>query len=367
MLQLAAFAAPGRDTPNVPPASPDATLAGRALAAGTTIELGGDEAERQAARYATGEETRFRTVLAVPLLGGATVPGALVLCRTAARPFSPTEVHRARELARRAGLVLLNVRAHAELRRQLAEVQHGQAELVQTEKMAALGKLGAGAAHEINNPLAAIVGNAELLLRRESLAPGARERVDRILQAAYRAARVIRELLAFVRPQAPDTAPTDVVHLLREVVAERTPELHRDGIRVIDELGPLPAVPADRRQLAQVFAHVLDNAVDAVSALPAGDGRMIRLGSRALPGRVRLRLENSGLPIDAEALPRIFDPFYTTKAVGRGAGLGLSVCRGIVSAHGGRIVAENLPQAVAIVIDLPAGDEAALPLDGSDR
>jgi signal transduction histidine kinase len=151
------------------------------------------------------------------------------------------------------------------------------------------------------------------------------------------------------------------------VVAERTPELHRDGIRVIDELGPLPAVPADRRQLAQVFAHVLDNAVDAVSALPAGDGRMIRLGSRALPGRVRLRLENSGLPIDAEALPRIFDPFYTTKAVGRGAGLGLSVCRGIVSAHGGRIVAENLPQAVAIVIDLPAGDEAALPLDGSDR
>jgi signal transduction histidine kinase len=251
------------------------------------------------------------------------------------------------------------VRAYAELRGALAEVQQGQAELVQTEKMAALGKLGAGAAHEINNPLAAIVGNAELLLRREALTPGARERVERVLQAAHRAARVIRQLLAFVRPQLPETSPTDVVDVLRDVVAERARELAMDGIRLLDELEPVPAVAADGRQLAQVFANILDNALDAVKGAPPGVGRTIRLTSHPLPGGVRIRIENSGLPIAAEALPRIFDPFYTTKPVGRGAGLGLSVCKGIVSAHGGRIVAENLPGGVAILVDVPTDGTAA--------
>jgi signal transduction histidine kinase len=219
--------------------------------------------------------------------------------------------------------------------------------------MAALSKLGAGAAHEINNPLAAIVGNAELLLRRESLTPSARERVERILQAAYRAARVIRQLLAFVRPLAPEMAPTDLVRLLRDVVAERTRELAMDDVQLLDELAPVPVVGADARQLAQVFAHIVDNAVDAVKTTADGGGRTIRLTSEPLPGHVRIRVENSGAPIPAESLPRIFDPFYTTKAVGQGAGLGLSVCRGVVTAHGGRITAENQPRGVAIVVDLP--------------
>ena len=357
-LQLAAFAELGRGAVSAPPVAPDTTLAGRALAAGTAIELAGDEAERETARYAADQETRYRSVLAVPLLASGTVAGAIVLCRTAAQPFSATEVRRARELARRTALVVRNVRAHAELQHELGEMQRGQAELVQTEKMAALSKLGAGAAHEINNPLAAIVGNAELLLRRESLTPSARDRVERILQAAYRAARVIRQLLAFVRPQPPETAPTDVVRLLRDVVAERARELAMDDVQLRDELAPVPAVPADARQLAQVFAHIVDNAIDAVKTTAAGGGRTIRLTSEPLPGHVRIRVENSGAPISAESLPRIFDPFYTTKAVGQGAGLGLSVCRGIVTAHGGRIAAENLPRGVVIVVDLPAGNGA---------
>jgi signal transduction histidine kinase len=354
-LQLAAFAGIGRGALSAPPVAPDTTLAGRALAAGTAIELAGDEAERETARYAADHESRYCSVLAVPLLAGSTASGAIVLCRTAARPFSATEVRRARELARRTSLVVRNVRAHAELRHRLGEMQRWQAELVETEKMAALNKLGAGAAHEINNPLAAIVGNAELLLRRESLTPSARDRVERILQAAYRAARVIRQLLAFVRPLPPEMAPTDVVRVLRDVVAERARELAMDDIELVDALAPLPAVAADARQLGQLFAHIVDNAVDAVKAPAADGGRTIRLISEPLPGRVRIRVENSGAQIPAESLPRIFDPFYTTKAVGQGAGLGLSVCRGIVTAHGGRLAAENLPHGVAMVVDLPVG------------
>jgi signal transduction histidine kinase len=360
LLQLVAFAEIGRGEVSPPAVPPEATLAGRALAAGTTVELSGEDAERHGARYAAGQ-ARYRTVLAVPLLAGSAALGAIVLCRTAARPFSAVEVLRARKLARRAAPVVRNVRAHAELRHQLAEFQHSQAELVQSEKVAALGKLGAGAAHEINNPLAAIVGNAELLLRRESLTPGARERVDRILEAAYRAARVIRQLLTFVRPPAPDTMPTDVVRLLRQVLAERTGTPAMEGVELVDELKAVPAVAADGRQIAQVFTHILDNAIDAVKTTADGHAREIRLSSMALPGRVRIRIENSGLPIAADSLPRIFDPFYTTKAVGQGAGLGLSVCRGIMSAHGGRIVAENLPRGVAILVDLPVFEDAGAP------
>jgi signal transduction histidine kinase len=359
LLQLVAFAEIGRAEASALPVAPDATLAGRALAAGTALELTGDDAERHGARYAAGS-TRYRTVLAVPLLASGAALGAVVLCRTAARPFSAVEVLRARQLARRAAPVVHNVRAHAELRHQLAEAQHSQAELVQAEKVAALGKLGAGAAHEINNPLAAIVGNAELLLRRESLTPGARERVDRILEAAYRAARVIRQLLMFVRPQAPDATPTDLVRVLRQVVAERAATAAAGDVQIKDELDAVPPVAADGRQLAQVFAHIVDNALDAVKATPSGHSRTIRLTSLPLPDRVRIRVENSGLPIGAESLPRIFDPFYTTKAVGQGAGLGLSVCRGIVSAHGGRIAAENLPGGVAILVDLPVMDSAGV-------
>jgi len=354
VLELAAAAELGR-RPIVAPAVPaDATLAGRALAGDSTIELTGEEAERQGARYAPDPDTRVRALLAVPLTAAGERLGALVFTRTAPRPFAPAEVRRAQQLAGRAATAVRNARAHAALRRQLADLREGQAEIVQAEKLAALGKLGAGAAHEINNPLAAIVGNAELLLRREPLTAAAQQRVERILEAAYRAARVIRQLLAAVRPQPLDLAPTDVAAVLREAVAARRRDLALDGIQVIDELAALPSIPADGRQLAQAFGNILDNAHDAVKAIAPGEGRTIRLESRALPGRIRLRIENAGLPITDESLPRIFDPFFTTKAVGRGAGLGLSVCQGIVSAHGGRIFAENLPAGVAIVLELPA-------------
>ncbi len=356
LLAVAALAGVFRPSAAVPPAPREATLAGRALAAGSAIELTGDEAERQAARYAGGEETRFRTTLAVPLLADGAPLGAVVFCRAGTRPFDPTEIQRAQQLARRTAPAVQNARAHAALERQLAELKESQAELVQAEKLAALGRLGAGAAHEINNPLAAIVGNAELLLRREPLTSTAQERVERILHAAYRAARVIRQLLAFVRGYPIDLAPTDVVAVLRQVVAEQGEDLETDGIAVVDELESVPPVAADGRQLAQVFGHILDNALDAVKALPAETGRTIRLASGTAPGHARLHIENSGLPIAEDTLPRIFDPFFTTKAVGQGAGLGLAVCQGIVSAHGGRIFAENLPAGVAIVMELPVAD-----------
>jgi signal transduction histidine kinase len=332
------------------------------MAADTVVELGGEQAERQSARYvATDEVERFRTCLAVPLAVEGTAVGALVFCRAGADPFEPTAVRRARELARSAALAVGNVRRHARLRRELLELRESQPRLVQAEKQAALARLSSGAAHEINNPLAAIVGNAELLLRREPLTPGFSERVERILQSAYRVARVVRQLLLFVRAHPPDLAPTDVVALLREQVAADGRDLELDGVRLIDELAPLPVVQADARQLGQALASVLDNALDAVRALPPGQERAIRLTSATGAGHLRLRIENSGAPIAGEDLTRIFDPFFTTKVVGQGPGLGLSVCQGVVTAHGGRVLVENLPHGVAVSVELPANGAPGVP------
>ncbi|MGH7266257.1 MAG: sensor histidine kinase [Candidatus Rokuibacteriota bacterium] len=346
-----------------PPIPPEGTLAGRAMAARGPVAETGDTPAGDLSRYvAAGERRRFQASLAVPLVADTTVLGALVFCRQAARPFDFVEVRRAQQLARRAALDIRNARLHSQLKRRLDERREAQGQVVQAEKMAALGRLASGAAHEINNPLAAIVGNAELLLRRESLTPAAVERVERILQGAQRVARIVGHLLAFVRAQPPDLAPTDVLRVLREAVGTRTAQLARDGVRLIEDWSPLPSVRADGRQLRQLFDQILDNALDAMQQAPPGE-RALRLATEARPGHVTVRIENSGPPIPETVLPRIFDPFFTTKPVGQGTGLGLSVCHGIVAGHGGRIAAENVPRGVAFLVELPTAATAAPPAD----
>jgi signal transduction histidine kinase len=341
------------------PVRPDGTLAGRAIAEGGPVTATGRESEPLYARYSLeGERRRLLTSMAVPLIAGSTVVGALVFSRRGAQ-FDAAEVQRAERFARRVAIAIRNARVYSKLSRELEELREAQAQLVQTEKLSAVGRLAAGTAHEINNPLAAIVGNAELLLRRERLTPTQGERVDRILHAAYRAARIVKELLAFVRAQPPELGPTDVTRLLRDAVAERADDLALDRIQLVEQLTQLPVIQGDAQQLGQVFGNILDNALDAVKATPEGQGRLIRLASWTGTDHLQIRIENSGSPIGEAVLSRIFDPFFTTKDVGRGAGLGLSVCQGIVTAHGGRIWAENGAHGVAFVIELPSGERSA--------
>jgi signal transduction histidine kinase len=358
LLTLGAVSSDPERTPDAPPVPADQTAAGRAIAAGVPVETVHDSDDPRLSHYLpAGPGGRAGTgpplLLTVPLAAGGRTLGALVLGRRPPRPFEDADVYRGQRLARRAALAIRNARAHGGLAGELAAVREAQPAVVHSEKMAALGRLAAGAAHEINNPLAAIVGNAELLIRREALTPSAQQRAERILQASYRVARIVRQLLAFVRAQPFEFNPTDVTVVLREAVAARSQDLEVEGVRVVDELGDLPAVPADAPQLEQAFANVLDNALDALRERAAEHPRTIRLRSGVTADTIQLRIENSGPPIPDAVLPSIFDPFFTTKEVGRGAGLGLSVCEGIVTAHGGRIRAENLPDGLAMVVELP--------------
>jgi signal transduction histidine kinase len=327
------------------------TVAGRALAAGVPIEALGTELD---ARYAgaLGGWGAAARVLAVPVAAEGRSLGALVLCRSADAPFVDSDVHRAQRLARRAGIALRNAAAHAEVEAELARARDGESGVVRREKAAAVARLAAGAAHEINNPLAAIVGNAELLMRRDLLTPGSQQRAERIVSAAYRVARIVEDLRAYARADVLAPEPADVGRLLRDTVADRRGALEAAGVRLVDELAPLPPVGADPRQLAKVFGNVVQNALDALRERPPGQ-RTLRLSGRPVADGVELTIENSGPPIPPAVLPRIFDPFFTTREVGQGLGLGLAVADGIVAAHGGDVQAENLPAGVAIRVHLP--------------
>ena len=247
----------------------------------------------------------------------------------------------------------------------LMQLKAAQAQLVQAEKLSAIGHLVAGVAHELNNPLTSILGYAQLLeeeldapqgvLDGRALAPDAR----RIAEESERAARIVRNLLAFARRQATVRGPLDVAELFERTVASREQALRSAGIaveRAFDE--GLPPVVADGTQLQQALMNLLLN---AEHAMRHREVRRLRVGARfdEAAAAVELIVTDSGHGIEQAHLTRIFDPFFTTREVGEGAGLGLSICYGIVRHHGGQILVDTTNAGTTFSLLLPASiDEA---------
>ncbi|MGB6544269.1 MAG: ATP-binding protein [Candidatus Acidiferrales bacterium] len=228
-----------------------------------------------------------------------------------------------------------------------------QSKLLQTEKMAALGQLVSGIAHELNNPLTSIQGYAQLLLSRR---PGSDRLADakRICQEAERAGRIVKNLLLFAREAKPERRSVDMNEIVERTLALRSYELKVENIQAELDLDPrLPAILADASQMLQV---VLNLVVNAEQSLEQGYELVPDRGldrTAAVRGRIRIRtrrisehklaveVSDDGPGIPPEAIPRIFDPFFTTKPVGVGTGLGLSIVYGIVREHGGEITVES--------------------------
>ena len=213
-----------------------------------------------------------------------------------------------------------------------------QAKLMHTEKMAAVGQLVSGVAHEVNNPLTAILGFADLLSEQENVPEDARRDLQVIIQEAQRTKQIVQNLLSFARQMPAQRQPLQLNAILRRTLQLRAYDFANHGIKLVEDLHePIPDVVGDPHQLQQVFLNILNNAYDAVRET----GRPGTIGVRSMvhDGSVEVVFEDTGTGI---ALPeRIFDPFYTTKEVGKGTGLGLSICYGIVHEHGGEIVAAN--------------------------
>ncbi len=229
-----------------------------------------------------------------------------------------------------------------------------ETQLLQAEKLSAVGQLVSGVAHELNNPLTTIKGYAQLL-QGERLAPAVVEDLKKVEEAADRCRRIVRDLLTFARRYEPECSDTDVNELLQRTVALRSYELRVRSITVEWALDPgLPVIQADPHRLQQVILALVFNAEEAV--LSTAEAGQITIRSRTMPGGQRIRFEvaDSGPGIRPEQMDRIFDPFFTTKSVGAGAGLGLSTAYGIVREHGGRIWAESpAGQGATLVVELP--------------
>jgi two-component system, NtrC family, sensor kinase len=235
-----------------------------------------------------------------------------------------------------------------------------QSKLLQTEKMAALGQLVSGIAHELNNPLTAIMGYAQLLLG-HGLDPGQFSEATKVYQEAERARRIVKNLLYFARETAPERTRVNVNEIVERTLALRSYELKLENITVTCELAPgLPQTIADPFQLQQVVLNLLVNAEQALLE-SRGHGHVLIRTSHVIQGLGRhvadsivLEVSDDGPGIAPEIASRIFDPFFTTKQPGLGTGLGLSIVYGIVHQHHGEVTFENQPGGGArFVVELP--------------
>jgi len=230
--------------------------------------------------------------------------------------------------------------------------------LVHAEKMAAVGQLVAGVAHEVNNPLTAILGFADLLIESTDLPEAARKDLRVILQEAQRTKQIVQNLLSFARQMPPQRNAVQLNSILRRTMQLRSYDFHSHGIEVIEHLDEeLPEVMGDAHQLQQVFLNILNNAYDAVHEM--GRPAKIEIMSTKAGNWVEVSFCDNGSGISHP--DKVFDPFFTTKEVGKGTGLGLSICYGIVQEHGGEIHCHNNTggPGATFIVRLPATSHTA--------
>lgn len=222
-----------------------------------------------------------------------------------------------------------------------AEVARSREALHQSEKLTALGALLAGVAHELNNPLSVVVGYASMLGEFD-MEPAMAARIEKIHAAAERCARIVRTFLAMARARPPQRGPVALGAVVEGALELAAYGLRSADVTVVTDLPPdLPAVEGDADQLHQVVINLVVNAQHALADRP--QPRRLALSARAEAGCVVLEVADNGPGMDAEVARRAFEPFFTTKPQGVGTGVGLSVCHGIVAAHGGRIELDTAP------------------------
>ncbi len=291
-----------------------------------------------------------QTVLCVPLIVRERVIGAIELINKLDGPFRSADLELLQTMAGAVAVAVENAQLYAELADFALELEHSQAQLVQAEKMAAIGRLAASLAHEINNPLQAIHNSLHLAIldrlpeekRHQYLQMGQQE-VERLIQ-------IVQRMLDFYRPSKGGVVETDVNQVLRNSLAIANKRLQHGHVRVHTRLArELPLIMAVSDQLAQVFLNIIINASEAMS-----EGGDLRIGTLLAADResILVAFRDSGPGLKPEEMANIFEPFYTTKR--DGTGLGLAISYGIVERHGGTIEVSSQPgMGATFIVRLP--------------
>ncbi|MDD4052045.1 MAG: ATP-binding protein, partial [candidate division Zixibacteria bacterium] len=321
----------------------------------TTADLG--------RRFADGPErivlAAFPGGLAIPLIFQAQLKGILFLGgKVSGIPFATDDMDFLSTLANQFVVAVENARLYESEKRALAELREAQRQLVLTERLAAIGELSAKIAHEVNNPLSIISNYLHLCERTLNDPETSRRHLDVVRQELARIARIVRQLLDFHRPPKSERIEVQTADIMDNVLGLVEYQLQQKHISVSRRYDDsLPPVMGSSEQLKQVFLNLVINARDFTP-----DGGRLTIEIKKVDTYVRIAVCDSGSGIADEHLPRIFEPFFTTKEDGAGTGLGLSVCYGIVSEHGGRIEASNLPEGGScFAITLPVAET-----DGKD-
>ena len=233
------------------------------------------------------------------------------------------------------------------------ELKSLQSQLIRSEKLAALGQLVAGVAHELNNPLAAVMGYSDLLGDDVPSGPP-REKLDKLVNESRRMKKIVENLLRFSRQSTVDRQSVDLAPVIRDVLTLREYYAHTRGLEILSDIrSNLPRVAVDEDQFKQILLNLLNNSIDAVET--AEDPKRITVRAFVRANRAVIEVEDTGPGF--KDLNRALDPFYTTKPVGKGTGLGLSICYGIVREHDGEIKLANLqPRGSRVTVELPLGE-----------
>jgi len=239
-----------------------------------------------------------------------------------------------------------------ELREAKKKLEEAQAQLVQSEKLASIGQLAAGVAHELNNPMSGIMGFTQLLLEDKTLSEQQRHDLETIYTQSQRCRTIIQNLLQFSRRHDPKKAKLDLGIVLQATIDLIKYDFSSSGIAIERSIpSDLPVILGDPQQLQQVFLNLLVNARQAMDGRPKSQV-VITVAYKA--GEITVQVQDNGPGIPQEIIGKIFDPFFTTKPVGQGTGLGLSICHGIIQQHQGTIdVASDGATGTTFVVKLP--------------
>jgi two-component system NtrC family sensor kinase len=272
------------------------------------------------------------------------------------RQYSANDENLLVAISRQLATTIEKVQLYEETCRAYEDLRRTQEQLLQSEKMSAVGQLIAGVAHELNNPLTAILGYAQLL-EQAGLDHRSADFVKKLFKQAQRTHRVVQNLLSFARQRKPQKQEVDLARVLEETLTLREYDLKVNNITLERDIpADLPAVMGDPHQLEQVFLNIINNALDAM--LEGSGSGVLKVRVFRKENQVCTEFDDSGPGI--KDTTRIFDPFYTTKSVGKGTGLGLSICYGIIKEHGGDIVARNRSEGGATIeVRLPAAGQQA--------
>jgi PAS domain S-box-containing protein len=244
--------------------------------------------------------------------------------------------------------------------RDITERREMERQLQLAGRLAAVGELAAGVAHELNNPIAAIQGFAQFLAARKDLDTNVKKDLDTIYRESQRAAKITQNLLSFARRHEPEKHSVSLNEVIEKTLELQAHPMQVNNIELVLELAPdLPKTLADFHQMQQVFVNIMNNAEQAMVEAN-GKGKLV-IKTKKSGNIIQISFADNGPGISEENMKRIFDPFFTTKEVGKGTGLGLSICYGLVEAHGGRIYARSKPGLGAtFVVELPIASENEL-------